>query len=151
MGAQAAKANPVRPSAAHCHGSHEGDESHESGKSHEGYESHEGEEGLRTVGKTSRLCWEIHENAEWPEEVRFGEKQVRQNCQQEEECPLQSQPMDCCLQGSAGGIEDQGVCRHQEGFPALQQGQGALQKKVILYGQRAGTHGSSTVDNTWCC
>merc|ERR1711982_110609 len=134
MGAQEAKANPVRPSAAYYNDSHEGHE-----------------EGLRAAGEAPRLCWEIHKDAEWSEEIGFGEKQVRKNCQQEEECPFQSQPMDCCLQGGAGGIEDQGVCRHQEGFPALQQGQEALQKKVILYGHRAGAHGSSTVDNTWCC
>merc|ERR1712032_775502 len=47
--------------------------------------------------------------------------------------------------------EDQGLRRHQEGFPALQQGKGTLQKEVIRCGSRMGARGSSTVDNTSCC
>merc|ERR1712032_58358 len=121
---------------------------HESNESHEGYES---QEGLCAAGQASRLRWEVNKDAKWAEEIRFGEKQVGQNCQQEEECPFQSQPLDCCLQGGAGGIEDQGLRRHQEGFPALQQGKGTLQKEVIRCGYRIGAHGSSTVDNTSCC
>merc|ERR1712032_1336219 len=140
--AQEAKANPVRPSA-YYHGSHEG------GKSYEGYESHEGhEEGLRTAGEASRLRWEIHEDAKWAQEDRLGEEQVWQDCKQEVASPRQGQPVDRRGEGSTVSIEDQGLLRDQEGFPALQQGKGALQKEVIRCGHRTGAHGSSIVDNT---
>merc|ERR1712032_1766354 len=115
-------------------GSHEGDESHESGKSHEGNESHEGKEGLCAPGQAPRVCRQDCNDSEWAQEVRLGEEQVRQDRQQEEECPFQSQPMDCCLQGCAGSFKDQGLLRRQKGFPVVHQGEGALQEEVIHCG-----------------
>merc|ERR1712183_1207291 len=103
------------------------------GKSNEGHESHEGEEGLRTAGQASCLCWEIHEDAKWTQEDRLGEEQVWQDCKQEDASPRQGQPVDRRGEGSTVSIEDQGLLRDQEGFPALQQGKGTLQKEVIRW------------------
>merc|ERR1712222_307925 len=146
--ARAAKKIPALQSAARYHGSDESNESHEGGKSNEGHESHEGEEGLRTAGQASRLRWEIHEDAKWAQEDRLGEEQVWQDCKQEDASPRQGQPVDRRGEGSTVSIEDQRLLRDQEGFPALQQGKGALQKEVIRCGHRTGAHGSSIVDNT---
>merc|ERR1711862_704771 len=105
------------------------DGSHEEGD--EGNESHEGhEKDLCKPCEASRLCRQGCQDWLWLEEGRPREEQGRQDCQQEEERTLESQPLDCCVQSRTCSLEDQRFRRHQEGIASVQQGQGALQEEV---------------------
>merc|ERR1711968_357862 len=107
-------------------GGHEGHEGDEEEGSHEGYEgdeeegSHEGHEG-----DEGEVCWRL--DCEGPHQ-----EQVRQDCQQEEQCPCEEVPMDPGSREGTQGIEDHWLRRRQEGHSSVRKGQGVLQPVSAL-------------------
>merc|ERR1712146_400372 len=63
---------------------------------------------------------------------RTDQEPVWQDREQEEECPLLEEPVDCSMQEGTRCPEDQGLLCHQEGQPALLEGKGALQALSAL-------------------
>merc|ERR1712100_679348 len=129
-------------------GSHEGHEGDEEEGGHEGYEgdeeegSHEGHEGDEeevceqgcawpdgqghgSPWKQGEDCWRL--DCEGPHQ-----EQVRQDCEQEEQCPCKEVPMDPGRREGTQGLEDHWLRRRQEGHSSVRQGQGVLQPVSAL-------------------
>merc|ERR1712093_889813 len=94
----------------------------------EGHEGHEGQEDLCEARKAPRLRRQGHEDCHWAVEGRPDEEQGGQDCEQEEECRGEAQPVARRREGRARGVEDQGVLAHQEGLGFVQEGKGTLQE-----------------------
>merc|ERR1711912_177466 len=112
-------------------GSHEGHEGDEEEGSHEGYEGDEEEvceqgcawpdgQGHGSPWKQGEDCWRL--DCEGPHQ-----EQVRQDCEQEEQCPCEEVPMDPGRREGTQGIEDHWLRRRQEGHSSVCKGQGVLQ------------------------
>merc|ERR1712023_586123 len=137
-------------------GSHEGHEGDEEEGSHEG---HEGDEEEGYEGDEEEGSHEGHEGDEeevceqgcaWPDGQGHGspwkqgedcwrldcegphQEQVRQDCQQEEQCPCEEVPMDPGSREGTQGIEDHWLRRRQEGHSSVCKGQGVLQPVSAL-------------------
>merc|ERR1711869_61403 len=111
-------------------GSHEGYEGDEEEGSHEGHEGDEEEvceqgcawpdgQGHGSPWKQGEDCWRL--DCEGPHQ-----EQVRQDCQQEEQCPCEEVPMDPGSREGMQGIEDHWLRRRQEGHSSVRKGQGVL-------------------------
>merc|ERR1711964_703023 len=62
------------------------------------------------------------------EGIGLDEEQGRQGCEQEAKRQGQEERVLCGCQAGACRPEDQGLVPHQEGHPALPEGEGALQE-----------------------
>merc|ERR1712137_477898 len=96
---------------------HEGDEE-EGG--HEGDEGHEEEVRERDRagprGQGHGAPWQQGEDRWWLDRKGLDQEQGRQDREQEAERQQQEVPMDPGVLEGAQGLEDQGVCRDQEGL-----------------------------------
>merc|ERR1711904_762230 len=127
----------------HHHG--QGNESNEGDEGHGRHESHEGdeEEGRQQDrqgqnGRVRGFPWTQGKDRWWLDQERPGAEQAWKDCEQETPCTWQEgvrqhQGLDCSSPEGKEGTERVGLCRCQEGFSSLQEGQGVLQLSVSVW------------------
>merc|ERR1712118_421558 len=132
MGSLPSCASPANPSRRHGEG-YEGDEEEGSHEGHEGDEEEVCEQGCAwpdgqchgSPWKQGEDCWRL--DCEGPHQ-----EQVRQDCQQEGQCPCEEVPMDPGSREGTQGIEDHWLRRRQGGHSSVRKGQGVLQPVSAL-------------------
>merc|ERR1719449_507338 len=72
--------------------------------------------------------WKQGQDHWWPDREGLDQEQERQDREQEAERPGQEAPMDAGCREGAQGLEDHGVCHHEEGHTLVHKGEGVLQR-----------------------
>merc|ERR1712146_876463 len=81
-------------------------------------------EGVRSAREAARVLREDRQDGDRAEEDRLGEEQVGEDREQEEEPCGEEECLVHRFEKGARCPEDQGVCRAEEGHPAVREGEG---------------------------